>query len=109
MTGRVKATSAYDGIVRLAPPFPASTSNRIFGTHRCSAQAVEHLRDLTPDLKRISGLDAPFPLVRGRGDEAKHCGGSDSRDGQALSPKPRDIYVADVYIDTLKLKARNFR
>src|SRR5947199_1622242 len=41
---------------------------------------VEHLRDLSPDLKLISGIDAPFPLVRG--DEAKHCGSLDSRDGK---------------------------
>ena len=67
------------------------------------------LRDLTSDLKRISGLNALFPLVRGRGDEAKHSGGPGSRDGKALSPKRRDIYVPDLHIDTLKVKARNFR
>jgi error-prone DNA polymerase len=67
------------------------------------------LRDLTPDLNQISGLDAPFPLVPGRGDEAKHSGGPDSRDGKALSPKPRDIYVPDLHIDTLKVTGRNLR
>ena len=70
---------------------------------------VEHVRDLTADLKRISGLDAPFPLVPGRGAEAKHSSSPDRRDGKALSPKPRDIYIPDLHIDTLKLKARNFR
>lgn len=69
---------------------------------------VEHLRDLTSDLKRISGIDAPFPLVPGRSDEAKHSGNLESPD-KAYSPKPRDIYVPDLHIDTLKLKARNFR
>jgi error-prone DNA polymerase len=69
---------------------------------------VEHLRDLTWDLKRISGIDAPLPLAPGHGDEAKHSGSPDGR-AKPHSPKPRDIYVPDLHIDTLKLKARNFR
>jgi hypothetical protein len=32
-----------------------------------------------------------------------------SRDSKALRPKPRDIYVPDLHIDTLKVKARKFR
>jgi error-prone DNA polymerase len=70
---------------------------------------VESVSDLTADLKKVSGLDATFPLVAGRGDEARHGGGSDSREGKPLQPKPRDIYVPDLHIDTLKLKSRNFR
>jgi error-prone DNA polymerase len=70
---------------------------------------VESVSDLTADLKKVSGLDATFPLVAGRGDEARHGGGSDSRDGKPLQPKPQDIYVPDLHIDTLKLKSRNFR
>jgi DNA polymerase III alpha subunit len=70
---------------------------------------VEQLTDLTADLKTISGLDVPFPLVPGRGDEAKHGGhGPDSRDPRPVT-KSRDIYVPDLHIDTIKLKARNFR
>ena len=71
---------------------------------------VEHLRDLTSDLKRISDLDTSFPLVAGRGDEVRHrhSGSPASRDSKAL-PTPRDMYVPDLHIDTLKLKARNFR
>jgi error-prone DNA polymerase len=65
--------------------------------------------DLTADLKNVSGLDAAFPLVAGRSDEVRHGGGSDSREGKPLQPKPRDIYVPDLHIDTLKLKSRNFR
>lgn len=65
--------------------------------------------DLTPDLKTVSGRDAAFPLVPGRGDEAKHGGsGSDSREPKPIT-KPRDMYVPDLHIDTLKLRARNFR
>jgi error-prone DNA polymerase len=71
---------------------------------------VESVSGLTADLKTVSGLDAPFPLMAGRGDEARHCGGGpDSREGKPLQPKPRDIHVPDLHIDTLKLKARNFR
>lgn len=71
---------------------------------------VEYLTDLTADLKQVSGRDAPFPLVPGRGDEAKHGGnGLDSREPKPAANKPRDMYVPDLHIDTLKLKARNFR
>jgi error-prone DNA polymerase len=70
---------------------------------------VEHVVDLTADLKTVSGLDAPFPLTPGRGDEAKHGGhGPDSREARPVA-KPRDIHVPDLHIDTIKLKARNFR
>jgi error-prone DNA polymerase len=71
---------------------------------------VESVSDLTADLKTVSGLDVPFPLVAGRVDEARHGGGGpDNREGKPPEPKPRDIYVPDTHIDTLKLKARNFR
>jgi error-prone DNA polymerase len=63
---------------------------------------VESVSDLTADLKTVSGLDGPFPLVAGGG-------GSDSREDRALPSKPRDTYVPHLHIDTLKLKARNFR
>jgi hypothetical protein len=42
-------------------------------------------------------------------DEAKHGGhGPDSRDPLPIT-KPRDMYEPDLHIDTIKLKARNFR
>jgi error-prone DNA polymerase len=67
---------------------------------------VEQVIDLTADLKTVSGLDA---LIPGKSDEAKHGGhGPDSRDPKPMA-KPRDLYVPDLHIDTLKLKARNFR
>jgi error-prone DNA polymerase len=70
---------------------------------------VEQLRDLTADLKRLSGLDSPFPLHGGRGDDAKRGGGPDPRDVKTAMHKPRDLYEPDLNIDTLKVKARNFR
>jgi error-prone DNA polymerase len=70
---------------------------------------VEQVSDLSSELKRISGLDAVFPLVPGRGNEARHGGhGPDSRDPRPIT-RPRDMYEPDLHIDTLKLKARNFR
>ena len=71
---------------------------------------VEEVADLSPDLKLISGIDAAFPLTAGRGDEGRHGGsGADSREAKPLKIAPRDMYVPDLHIDTLKLKARNFR
>jgi error-prone DNA polymerase len=46
--------------------------------------------------------------VPGRRDEAKHGGGETSRESKALQPKPRDMYVPDLHIDSFTLKARNF-
>jgi error-prone DNA polymerase len=71
---------------------------------------VDEVMDLSAKLKLISGINAAFPLPAGRGDEAKQGGGSiDSHDAKPLKTVPRDMYVPDLHIDTLKLKARNFR
>jgi error-prone DNA polymerase len=71
---------------------------------------VEQVVDLTPNLKQVSGLDLEFPVPAGRGDEARHGGsGLDSREPKQTVPTPRDLYVPDLHIDTLKIKARNFR
>jgi error-prone DNA polymerase len=70
---------------------------------------VEQAVDLTADLKQVSELDLEFPVPAGRGDEARHGGRLDSREPKQTVPTPRDIYVPDLHIDTLKVKARNFR
>ncbi len=71
---------------------------------------VEEVTDLTADLRAVAGLNAPFPLASGRGDEAKGGGsGPDNRDPKPQIVRPRDMYVPDLHIDTLKIKARNFR
>lgn len=72
---------------------------------------VEQVKDLSADLRRVSGIDDSFPLTAGRGDEAKHGGhGLDSREPKApLLIKPRDMYEPNLHIDTLTVKARNFR
>jgi hypothetical protein len=52
---------------------------------------VEHVSDLSSELKRISGLDTALPLVPGRGDEARHGGyGPDTRDPRPIT-RPRDM------------------
>jgi error-prone DNA polymerase len=71
---------------------------------------VERVRDLSAELRRVSGSEGSFPLAAARGDEAKHGGhGLDSREPKAPPSKPQDMYVPDLHIDTLKIKARNFR
>jgi error-prone DNA polymerase len=69
---------------------------------------AEQLTDLSDLLASVGGRGAPFPLVHGRGDEAKHGGGPDPRE-RGLGRKPRDIYVPDITLDALKVKTRDFR
>jgi error-prone DNA polymerase len=72
---------------------------------------VERVKDLSAELRRVSGMKDPFPLMAGRGDEAKHSGHDlDSREPKLPPPiKPREMYVPDLHIDRLTVKARNFR
>ena len=68
---------------------------------------AEHLIDQSDMLRRIGGLDEAFTVPAGRG-EARRPGGIDSRDTEQLR-KARDIFVPNLHIDTLAVKARNFR
>ncbi len=69
---------------------------------------AQQLFDLSGELGELTDRDLDFKLPTGRGDEFAHGspGSPDSRDGAAA--KPRDIFVPDLHIDTLKVKARNF-
>jgi error-prone DNA polymerase len=59
-------------------------------------------------LSSIGDEATPFPLPHGRGDEFHHGrGGYDARDKPKL--QPRDIFVPDLHIETLKVRPRNFR
>ncbi|WP_027515685.1 error-prone DNA polymerase [Bradyrhizobium sp. WSM1417] len=69
---------------------------------------AEHLTDETELLNSVGGQNEPFILPAGRGDEARHPGGPDPR-GEVPIRKVRDIYIPDLHIDTLNVKARNFR
>ncbi|MGO8104728.1 error-prone DNA polymerase [Rhizobium leguminosarum] len=70
---------------------------------------AQQLFDLSGDLSALADRDGEFKLPTGRGDEFAHGspGSSDSRD-RAPAVKPRDIFVPDLHIDTLKVKSRNF-
>ncbi|MHC2296628.1 hypothetical protein ACVJBD_000834 [Rhizobium mongolense] len=62
------------------------------------------------DLSDLSGLadrDTEFKLPTGRGDEFAHGGGPDPSDKPKPAIQPRDIFIPDLHIDTLKVKARN--
>jgi error-prone DNA polymerase len=71
---------------------------------------ANHLTDLSVDLAGVGDRAAGFPLPHGRGDEFHH--GSPGIDRRSLSPKgpkPRDTYVPDLHIDSIKVKTRDFR
>ncbi len=67
---------------------------------------AQQLFDLTSDLSSLADRDMGFVLPTGRGDEFAYGnpGGQDSRD----PIKPRDIFIPDLHIDTLKIKSRYF-
>jgi error-prone DNA polymerase len=69
---------------------------------------AEHVIDQSDMLRGISGMDQNLALAAGRGDQAKNGGGPDPRETQDPRKMP-DSYVPDAPIDTIKLKARNFR
>ncbi|MDX0847223.1 DNA polymerase III subunit alpha [Sinorhizobium medicae] len=71
---------------------------------------AQQLLDLSGDLSALADRDIDFKLPSGRGDEFAHgsAGGGDSRDRPKPMPEAREIYVRDLHIDTLKVKARNF-
>ncbi len=59
-------------------------------------------------LHDLSGeRETAFPRPHGRGDEFHHGSSGDARD--RLPTRARDIYDPDLHIDTLKVKARDFR
>jgi error-prone DNA polymerase len=68
---------------------------------------ANHLTDLSAELAGVGDRDAGFPLPHGRGDEFHH--GSPEIDPRSLPAKPRDIYVPDLHIDSIKVKTRDFR
>ena len=70
---------------------------------------AQQLFDLSADLVGLADRDVDFKLPTGRGDEFAHGGGPDSRDRPKPVVTPRDMYVRDLHIDTLKVKSRNFQ
>ncbi|WP_209312058.1 OB-fold nucleic acid binding domain-containing protein [Bradyrhizobium niftali] len=66
---------------------------------------AEHLLDETELLNSVGGSNGAFVLPAGRGDEARHSSSPDPR-GDVPIRKVRDIYIPDLHIDTLNVKAR---
>ncbi len=71
---------------------------------------AQQLFDLSADLSCLSERDGEFRPPTGRGDEFAHGspGSPDSRERLAPGLRPRDMFVPDLHIDTLKIKSRNF-
>jgi error-prone DNA polymerase len=67
---------------------------------------ANQLTDLSAELAGVGDRGDGFPLPHGRGDEFHH--GSPGIDPRSLPPKPRDIYVPDLHIDSIKVKTRDF-
>jgi error-prone DNA polymerase len=69
---------------------------------------AQQVFDLSGDLSGLADRDIDFKLPTGRGDEFAHGGGPDPRDQPTSTVLPRDIFIPNLDIDTLKVKARNF-
>ncbi len=69
---------------------------------------AQQLFDLSGDLVGLADRDEEFRLPTGRGDEFARGGGLDPRDRPKQIVTPRDMFVPDLHIDTLKVTARNF-
>ncbi|VDS10567.1 Error-prone DNA polymerase [Paracoccus haematequi] len=75
------------------------------------AHLVAHqLTDLSRELAGVGRGGTAFPLPHGRGDEFRH--GSPAPDPRGIvpeGPRPRDMYVRDLHLDSIKVKGRDFR
>ncbi|KAJ32568.1 DNA polymerase-like protein [Agrobacterium tumefaciens] len=69
---------------------------------------AQQLFDLSGDLVGLADRDEEFKLPAGRGDEFAGGGGPDLRDRPKSPISPRDMFVRDLHIDSLKVKSRNF-
>jgi error-prone DNA polymerase len=71
---------------------------------------ANQLTDLSTDLAGVGERHDGFPLPHGRGDELHHGSpGVDPRSLPAKGPNPRDIYIPDLDIESIKVKTRDFR
>ncbi|RWH69584.1 MAG: DNA polymerase III subunit alpha [Mesorhizobium sp.] len=70
---------------------------------------AQRITDLSADLASVGSRDAAFPLPHGRGDQVRNGGsGPDPRELPPKGLRTRDIYIPDLHIDTIRVKARNF-
>ena len=70
---------------------------------------AERLTDCSGLLRSVGSRDAAFPLIHGRGDEAKHPGSPDARVPKARH-RPRDVFVPESSSGgSIKVPTRDFR
>lgn len=70
---------------------------------------AQRITDLSAELASVGSREAAFPLPHGRGDQVRNGGsGPDPRELPPKGLRTRDIYIPDLHIDTIKVKARNF-
>jgi error-prone DNA polymerase len=102
--------SAVVDPIRAAPHHPGASMIAVEREGEVIHLVANHLTDLSADLAGVGDRDNSFPLPHGRGDEF-HQGspGIDPRSLPPKGPKPRDIYVPDLQIDSIKVKTRDFR
>ncbi|MGZ3218372.1 error-prone DNA polymerase [Paracoccus sp. T5] len=86
----------------------------VVGRVQREGEVVHHVAhrivDLSAELASVGNRGGSFPLPHGRGDEF-HRGAPapDPRVEATEGPRPRDIYIPDRHIDSVKVKAKNFR
>ena len=68
------------------------------------------LTDLSPNLASVGERHDGFPLPHGQGDELHHGSpGVDPRSLPVKGPKPRDLYIPDLHIGSIKVRTRDFK
>ena len=72
---------------------------------------ADHLTDLSHLLRSVGARDGGFPLQHGRGDQVKHGGGPDHREGKGIGDRPiRDLFDPDPRLGSgIKVPTRDFR
>ncbi|MFC3692267.1 MULTISPECIES: error-prone DNA polymerase [Methylopilaceae] len=70
---------------------------------------AQRLTNLSAELASVGERDGEFPLPHGRGDEVHRGSTPDPRGQRSTGLRPRDIYVPDLHLDTIKVKTRDFR
>ncbi len=70
---------------------------------------AQRITDLSAELASVGSRDEAFPVPHGRGDQVRNGGGPDPRELPPKGLRPRDIYIPDLHIDTIRVKTRDFR
>ena len=74
------------------------------------AGALTDLSDLLRGVGHVEPSAEDFPLRTGRGDEAKHGGAPDARDGHPMGRRPRDIASPPLGpVHGIRVQTRDFR